>query len=147
MPPDRPRPRRARSGLLEAPLGRGGNKREAVDGGGMGSGGEIGLAGEDIFEEWTRMRWIGGEAEPAAGGALRVAIDQEDLAAGLGEAGGEVDGGGGLADAASVVRDGEDAQEGLRVGGGGGGGGRGGGEGEADSEGGWCERWPERISC
>jgi hypothetical protein len=68
----------------------------------MGGGGEIGLAGEDIFEERTRGRWIGcigGEAEPTAGGALWVAIDQEDLAAGLGEAGGEVDGGGGLADA------------------------------------------------
>jgi hypothetical protein len=84
--------------ILHGELGRGGDESEAIDGGGMGGGGEIGLAGEDVFQERARRRcwivWARGEGEPAAGGALRVAIDQEDLAAGLGEAGGEVDGGG-----------------------------------------------------
>jgi hypothetical protein len=40
---------------------------------------------------------------------LRVEVDQQDGLAGGGQGGGEVDGGGGLADAAFLVGDGEDA--------------------------------------
>ena len=52
------------------------------------------------------------DAQPAGGVALRIEIDEQHLGAGLGEAGGDVDGGGRLADAALLVGDGDDASHG-----------------------------------
>ena len=48
------------------------------------------------------------DAEADGGVALRVDVDEQRLVAGLGDAGGDVDGGGGLADPALLVRDGVD---------------------------------------
>ena len=48
------------------------------------------------------------ESQPAGGVALRVEVDENDLAAHLGHRGGEVDGGGGLPDAALLVDDSHD---------------------------------------
>ena len=50
---------------------------------------------------------LGLGAETAGGVALRVAVDQQDAALEGAETGAEVDGGGGLADPALLVRDGE----------------------------------------
>ena len=47
------------------------------------------------------------EAEAAGGVALRIGVDEERAVAREREGGGEVDGGGGLADAALLVRDGD----------------------------------------
>ena len=41
--------------------------------------------------------------------ALRIDVDEEDAPLGEGERGGEVDGGGGFADAAFLVGDGDDS--------------------------------------
>ena len=49
------------------------------------------------------------EADAAREVALRVDVDEEDALVGEGEGGAEVDGGGGLADAAFLVCDGEDS--------------------------------------
>jgi hypothetical protein len=48
------------------------------------------------------------EAEAAGEVGLGVQVDEEDALLGEGEGGGEIDGGGGLADAAFLVCDGED---------------------------------------
>ena len=50
----------------------------------------------------------GTDAEGGGGAALDVEVDEEDAVAAAGEAGGEVDRGGGLADAALLVRDADD---------------------------------------
>ena len=49
------------------------------------------------------------DAERGAGVALRVDVDDQHGQSGLGQRGGDVDGGGGLADATLLVGDGEDA--------------------------------------
>jgi hypothetical protein len=49
------------------------------------------------------------EPEPAAGIPLGVHVDEEHLALGRGEARGEVDGGGRLADAALLIGDADDS--------------------------------------
>ena len=50
------------------------------------------------------------DAEPGGGVALWVGVDQHDAPATLGEGGGEIDRGGGLADAALLVGDGNDVR-------------------------------------
>src|SRR5690606_20247966 len=50
------------------------------------------------------------DAEPGRGVALRIEVDDQDLAIGRGERGRQVDRGGGLADTALLVRDGDDAR-------------------------------------
>ena len=53
------------------------------------------VAGQDVVERWAARR----AGRPSADGrvALRIDVDQQRLVAGLGDAGGHVDGGGGLA--------------------------------------------------
>ena len=46
-------------------------------------------------------------SDAARGVALRVAVDEQDVAAGEGEGGGEVDRRGGLADATLLIGDGD----------------------------------------
>ena len=56
----------------------------------------------------VEVRRGGPDAQAAGGVALGVAVDQQDAALQGAETGAEVDGGGGLADPALLVRDGED---------------------------------------
>ena len=60
------------------------------------------VAGQHLIEPGAL---VAGEAEADRGVALRVGVDQQRLVARLGDAGGDVDGRGGLADAALLVRD------------------------------------------
>ena len=60
------------------------------------------VAGQHLVEA---RALVAGEAEPDGGVALRVGVDQQRLVAGLGDAGGDVDRGGGLPHPALLVRD------------------------------------------
>jgi len=71
------------------------------------------VAEEDIVD--AEAGFVPREAEAPGGVGLGVAVDEEGLEAFQGDGGGEVDGGGGFADPALLVDDGDD----LRRGGGG----------------------------
>ena len=60
------------------------------------------VAGQHLVEPGPL---VAREPEPDGGVALRVGVDQQRLVAGLGDAGGDVDGRRGLPDAALLVRD------------------------------------------
>src|SRR5689334_4299155 len=69
-----------------------------------------GVGGSDLAAEHVveARGAVTRDAEADGGVALRVDVDDEGLVAGRGDAGGDVDGGGGLADPALLVRDGVD---------------------------------------
>ena len=86
-----------------------------------GRGGELGLGGHDVevrdgssvdelaerraVEEIEGRVAVGTQSEPRGGVRLGVEVDDQTPLAGLGQAGGEVDGRRGLADAALLIRD------------------------------------------
>lgn len=83
----------------------GGDEVEPGDGGGLDDAGD-GL----VVEQNVVDAGAGGffHAEATGGVGLGVQINQQDLLAALGEAGGQIDGGGGFADSAFLVGDGND---------------------------------------
>ena len=75
-----------------------------LGGGGRGGGGC--LPDEQVIDGEPVV--VASEAQAAGGVGLGVAVDEEGWEAFLGEGGGEIDGGGGLSDAALLVYDGDD---------------------------------------
>jgi len=87
-----------------------GDELKVGDFGGEQGFGEGGMAEEDVVgAEACVFSFAGaGEAEASGGVGLGVAVDEEGGKAFEGEGGGEVDGGGGFADSAFLVDDGDD---------------------------------------
>ena len=83
------------------------NEREVFDGGGADGGLDGGGAGEEVVD--AGAGFIACEAEAGGGVGLGIAIDEQGGDTVQSECGGEVDGGGGFADATFLVDDGEDA--------------------------------------
>jgi hypothetical protein len=84
----------------------------------LADGGRLDDAGDGLVaEENVVDAGAGGffDAQAAGGVGLGIEVDQENLLAALGQAGGEIDGGGGLADAAFLVGDGDDGRGHGRV--------------------------------
>ena len=75
-------------------------------------GGVDELGERRAVEEVVARRPVRAHPEPRGRVRLRIEVDHERALAGLGEAGGEVDGGRRLADAAFLVREGVDAAHG-----------------------------------
>ena len=90
---------RMRADSLEA--GGAGQKRKMLEAGG------IALDGRGEVDEVVILRGVGLGLFPdaARGVGLGVEVDEQDLVAGEGEGGGEIDGGSGLSDAAFLVSD------------------------------------------
>ena len=92
--------------LRAGEIARGGDDAEAVDG---GREDEV-LGDDDVAASapgrWCRRPRLSFQPQAAGGVALRVGVDDEDGGAGEGERAAEVDGRGGLAHAALLVRDG-----------------------------------------
>jgi len=85
--------------------GRGGDELDAGGGRVDDVVGQLGFFEEDVVHGPAAV----GHAEPRGGAGLGVEVDDEDLLAGLGQGGGQVDGGGGLAAATLLVRYGQTA--------------------------------------
>ncbi len=84
----------------------GGDDFELLDFGGLEKLGGIGVAHEEVVGSGALGVFV--ESEAGGGVGLRIAIDEEGWDAAGGEAGGEVDAGGGFPYSAFLVGDGND---------------------------------------
>ena len=91
-------------------LGRG-DDLEVLELGGLEELGGVGVAHEELIG--SGALGVFDQAEAGGGVGLGVAIDEEGWDAAGGEAGGEVDAGGGLSDSAFLVGDGNDPRHRL----------------------------------
>ena len=84
-----------------------GIEREPIDRGRQDEIVDVGVVAGERFVDRAAGRALALVSDAARGIALRVAVDEQHLAAVDGERGGQVDRGGGLADAAFLIRDGD----------------------------------------